>query len=129
MFTNTDNVIDSRDVIGRIEELEEIKEALLEENPSGSTVALWLQGEDGNEYQTLLALADECSNLSNDWEYGESLIHEDYFEQYMDDMVVDCYELPKDLPWWMSLTSDYDALKQDYTEVDFNGKIYYIRSV
>ena len=41
--------------------------------------------------------------------------------------VADCYTLPKDLPFWMTITYDYDALKQDYTGVDFNGVTYYVR--
>lgn len=128
-FTNTDSVIDSRDIIERIEELEIIKDDLLLDNPSGATVALWLQGDVGQEYTTLKELAEECEQYASDWTYGEQLIHRDYFEAYMDEMIEDCYELPQDLPYWMSIKLDYDALEQDYTSVDFDGEEYLIRCV
>ena len=129
MFTNTDRTIYSRDIIERIEELESIKDDLLLDNPSGATVALWLQGDEGNEYTTLKSLADECEQYSSDWEYGVTLIHRRYFEEYMDDLVADCYELPRNMPHWMNITIDYDALEQDYTTIDFDGEEYLIRCV
>ena len=116
MFTNTDNVIDSRDIIERIEELE----ALIADNEA-------TQG-DISEFETLTILQKECEEYSSDWSYGESLIRRSYFEQYMDEIVEDCYELPKDLPYWMTIKLDYDALEQDYISVDFDGVEYLIRS-
>lgn len=83
--------------------------------------------EEGKELTILLDLAEAGENYSPDWAHGTSLIHEDYFEEYMDDMIVDCYELPKNLPCFMTVSIDYDMLKQDYTEVDFDGATYYIR--
>lgn len=129
MITNTDNVIDSRDIIERIEELQELYDETLENDPSGSKLALWLQGDDGTEYRILTTLAEECSDYAVDWEHGEALIHEDYFEQYMDEMIDDCEDIPKNLPSYLIITVDYDALKMDYTEVDFDGETYYIRCV
>ena len=85
------------------------------------------ESDEGKELVLLLKLAEEGSNASPDWEYGSQLIRESYFEQAMDEMVADCYELPKDLPFWMNITYDYDALKQDYTSVDFDGVEYYVR--
>lgn len=120
MITNTDNVIDSRDIIERIEELEEL---IASESTSDEFL------EYTTEYDTLMTLAEECSDYACDWEYGGALIHEDYFEQYMDDMLEDCGDIPKNLPSYLTITVDYDALKQDYTEVDFDGETYYIRCV
>lgn len=120
MIINKDNVIDSRDIIERIEELEE----LIAGESTGDEFL-----EYTTEYDLLSSLAEECSDYASDWEYGETLIHEDYFEQYMDEMVRDCGYLPKDIPDWISISVDYDALKQDYTEVDFDGETYYIRCV
>ena len=108
---NTDNVIDSRDIIERIEELEN----------NGCDF------DEHEELEALKALAEEGENYSPDWNYGSTLIHENYFEEYMDEMIQDCYDLPKDLPFWMTVTYDYNALKMDYTEIDFNGETYYIR--
>lgn len=112
MFTNTDDVIDSRDIIKRIEELESDH-----------------QEDEAEELATLKALAVECEKYSSDWEYGETLIHRNYFKEYMDEMIEDCYELPRNIPYWISITIDYDALEQDYTTIDFDGEEYLIRCV
>lgn len=116
-ITNTDNVIDSRDIIERIEELTELIASEL--TPDDFLAAT-------KEYDDLMTLQEECEGI-DDWEYGVGLIHEDYFEQYMDEMLEDCGSLPKNIPCYLSITVDYDALKMDYTEVDFAGAIYYIR--
>jgi len=44
----------------------------------------------------------------------------------MDDMIEDCYELPK-LPSFMTVVLDYVALRMDYTAIDFDGVTYLIR--
>lgn len=141
MFTNTDNIIDSRDIIENIEELEDILNNLWEidkkENPHTSfedyIESVGILSTDPNyyladEYLHLKAFAEECKQYSADWEYGETLIHRDYFEDYMDEMVEDCYQLPKNLPYWISFTIDYDTLEQDYYSVYLDGEEYLIRS-
>lgn len=112
-MNNMDDAIDSRDIIARIEELE-----------GDDTI-----DTDDAELRILTALADECADYSPDWKYGETLIRRSYFEQYMDEIVADCYTMPKDMPSWMSIKLDYDALEQDYAIVDFDGVEYLIRSV
>ena len=130
-ISNHDNVIDSRDVIERIEELESIQAELVQQLSDGlisEADMLIFDKEQGKELDMLRALADECIDLAADWEYGETLIRRDHFEKYMDEMVDDCYEIPKNLPYWMSITLDYDALEQDYASVDFDGQEYLIRN-
>ena len=146
-ISNLDDTIDSRDVIARIEELEaeesELQQELdetedqytpkeLTENPAPVIVAKealknWQESEEGQELIALKALAEQGEDYAPDWEYGVQLIHEDYFEEAMDGMVANCYTLPEDLPSYLTITVDYDALKQDYTAIDFDGQTYYIR--
>lgn len=129
-ITNTDDIIDSRDIIERIEELEA---SLREECHSPLTFEEYIDVthfEDDTlaaEYKKLLDLQEQCEDYVSYWKDGVTLIHENYFEEYMDEMIEDCYELPKNLPFWMNLTIDYDVLKQDYTEIDFDGVTYYVR--
>lgn len=197
-ISNTDNVIDSRDIIKRIEELEsELQDAYddyfdsiqteyddyledfevrieeqynqyaeddediedfetwksdennykpmsFEEWAADTSVEKldfedWLtaQREEGQEFteeaqelKALKDLADEAE-YSPDWKYGETLIHEDYFTKYAEELASDCCEMPRNLKWPFRHI-DWDAaaeeLKQDYTEVDFDGETYYIRS-
>lgn len=146
-ITNYDDTIDSRDVIARIEELQSEREDFegsayeTEDGKFGfvgcesddfetledARIAEFNNSDEGEELATLENLADEASGYAPDWEYGAQLIRYSYFEDAMDEMVADCYELPKDMPFWMTVTYDYDALKQDYTEVDFGGVSYFVR--
>lgn len=116
-ISNMDDVIDSRDIIGRIEEL------------TRQCEDDHLDYDDYQELCTLSDIAEECEDYANDWKYGEQLIRRSYFEEYMDEMVEDTYELPKGMPYWMSIKLDYDALEQDYTSVYYDGVEYLIRSV
>jgi len=124
IVSNLDDVIDSRDVIERIEELESALKNFLDEND----VLLEENFPEWEELRALRALASEASQYSADWEYGETLIHRNYFEEYMDELVEECYDLPKDLPYWCSIKLDYVALEQDYISVDFDGQEYLIRN-
>ena len=116
---NTQDVIDSRDIIARIEELEGI------ENPSS---------EEAQELAILLKVQEQADGYS-DWKYGESLIRESYFTDYIKELIADCYELPKEFnsgAWpWRHMTLDYqaaaDEAEYDYTRVDFDGVTYLIR--
>ena len=146
-ISNLDDTIDSRDVIARIEELEAEESELQQEidekedqytpeeltkNPAPVIVAKealkeWRESEEGQELIALKALAEQGEDYAPDWEYGAQLIHEYYFEEAMDEMLEDCGDIPKDLPSYLTITVDYDALKMDYTAIDFNGQTYYIR--
>lgn len=138
---NTDDVIDSRDIIARIEELEgerdgyEIPEDARESDTDESR-ELWAEAnpQDAEELASLLALQSEAE-CSPDWVHGETLISEGYFTKYIEELIDDCYEMPKALnsgEWpWRHVAVDYEAAaeeaKVDYMEVDFDGTTYLIR--
>lgn len=119
-ISNTYNTIDSRDVIARIEQLRALDE---------------LADEEKEELLTLEELAEQAES-SPDWTYGETLISDNYFTQYIEEIISDCYELPKEFnsgKWpWRHMSIDYEAAaeeaKQDYMEVDFNGTTFLIRA-
>lgn len=157
---NTQDIIDSRDIIERIEELEAEREALADHveecqqaydyhdsddtkstpewkdlNEAIDALAEWDESDEAKELATLQALAEEASS-SPDWIHGESLINEDYFTSYIEQLIDDCYEIPKEMNsgnWpFRHMTMDYEAAaeeaKVDYMEVDFNGTTYLIRA-
>lgn len=143
-ISNMGDTIDSRDIIDHIAELEDTRDSLqtayddaVFDNQDNEELAAmitardeldaWNNSGEAEELRILNALQDEAAGYSPDWTYGSQLIRESYFEQAMDEMIEECYELPKDLPFWMTISYDYDALKQDYTEVDFDGVTYYVR--
>jgi hypothetical protein len=135
-ISNTDDIIDSRDVIKRIEELESDRQALVDALEGVQTeedkLALeeWDNGDEAEELKALKALAEEASG-SGDWGYGESLIRDSYFEQYAQELARDIGAIAVDVEWPL-MHIDWEAaaaaLKQDYTSVDFDGVEYWIRS-
>ena len=144
-ISNTDNTIDSRDAIARIEELEQERANLeseldnahddIEVGIAEGTLKEFDNSEEGQELTALKQLAEQAES-SPDWTYGETLINEDYFTQYIEELIDDCYEIPKEFnsgEWpWRHMSIDYEAAaeeaKQDYMEVDFNGTTFLIRA-
>ena len=122
--TNTDDMIDSRDVIARIEELETDIEIAVEVNEPD------MVEDEYHELKQLKALAEEASD-SPDWPYGETLIRDSYFQDYAQELAEDCCELPNSDQWparCIDWEQAADELKQDYMSVDFDGIDYWIRA-
>lgn len=162
-MTNTDNIIDSRDIIDRIEELEEFIEGgvsskeeyiaeleseieeLQEENPEDDRIVEIheeieeIQGdieeirssEESEELAILKGVNEEGENYSSDWKYGETMIHDDYFEEYAQELAADLGDYRADQPWPMNCI-DWEMaaneLKMDYTSIDYDGVSYWVRS-
>lgn len=145
--SNTDDVIDSRDVIARIEELESeradlaeaVSEAATEDDAEDAqtahadavtALATWHESDEGQELKTLKALADQGEGYG-DWSHGETLIRESYFQDYAQELAEDCGMIPKNLAWPCTCIDWEQAcreLKMDYTEVDFDGVSYFMRA-
>lgn len=127
---NSQDVIDSRDVIERIEELESERDSL-----EGAELSAWLESDDGNELIALKKLADDAEQTP-DWIHGETLIRESYFTDYIRDLIHNCYKIPKEFDsgeWpWNHITFDYEAAaneaKVDYFEAEFDGVTYLVRA-
>lgn len=124
---NSIDVIDSRDIIERIEELESERENLslvledAEEKLNGliedkdspeddfetakedvktAKAALkdFDESEDGRELKTLQNVAEQCEGYG-DWSYGEALIRESYFEDYARELAEDIGAINRDAQW------------------------------
>lgn len=152
-----DNIIDSRSIIERIEELESDRELLTDELEEATDcvknhhddvldekgtypehdefrrcrdeLAAWDE-ENGEELSELLALAEQCEGYG-DWSHGETLILESHFEDYAQELAEDIGAVNKDAKWpnnHIDWEAAADELKQDYTEVDFGGETYLMRS-
>ena len=118
--SNGDDLIDSRDVIERIGFLQSLRD----EEGEDFTV------EDAEELSALLAL-QEVAEGSPDWEYGETLIRDSYFVEYAEQLAIDIGAINSQDGWPLSYI-DWDqaaeALKMDYSPVDFGGVTYWIRA-
>ena len=119
-FDNTSDIIDSRDVIERIEDLE----FYFSEVSEGES------DYDDNSYELgiLTVLAKQGSDYAEDWIYGEQLIRGTYFTEYTKEMCEDVYSIPDTWPHrCIDWEEAAEQLKEDYTAVDFNGVEYWIR--
>jgi len=124
-------VIDSREVMERIEELQDERNGIMEhsaEVESGEDLANW-DKEFGQELTELKELAEEGESASSDWTHGVNLIRDDYFTDYVQEMLADIGELPRDIPHYIVIDWDETAsnIQADYTSIEFGGETYWFR--
>ena len=112
--TNTDDIIDSRDVIEAIN--------TMRHNCDGPDEAL--------EFAALVRLAAEGEDYAEDWAFGEALIRDSYFKEYAQELADDIGAVNSDAGWpadcidWEKATRE---LQMDYSPVDFDGVAYWTR--
>ena len=126
-ISNFDDLIDSRDVIARIEELTEARDAFDEEH--GATGWQEVHADEAEELAILEALAEEGKSCAPDWEHGETLIRDSYFTEYAQELLEDCGDLPKNLPHYIQIDWEATArnIRMDYTPIEFGDVTYWIR--
>ena len=152
-----DDIIDTRDIIARIEELEVEREQLHDHvdaceeayshhdgddtrstpewddlKEARAQLQEWRQSEEAAELAQLVALMEELKGYGGDeqWRgdwYPLTLIRDSYFEQYMDQLIDDIGDIPRDLPAYVRVELDYTMLQQDYTSVEIDGVDYWYR--
>jgi hypothetical protein len=123
-ITNSDDVIDSRDVIARIEELEAERDSFEDGD--------WAEAspDEAAELATLQALAKDGENYADDWQYGATLVRDSYFEQYAEELAADIGAIDPKASWPLNCIdweAAADQLKIDYTAIDFDGVTYWVR--
>ena len=110
---NTDDIIDSRDVIEAID--------TLRHNCDG--------GFEAEEFARLVEFAAEGEDYATDWQHGVALI-DSYFEEYAQELAKDIGAISSDTSWpngyidWERAARD---LQMDYTSVEFDGVTYWTR--
>ena len=135
-ISNNDDVIDSRDVIARIEELQgelanleapcEDRDSITDDDKQA--LVDWCE-EYQPELAALLALQSEAEGYAPDWRYGAPLVRDDYFTDYAMELLADIGALPREIPAYIVIDEDATAenIKVDYTSVEFDGVKYWIR--
>ena len=156
-ISNDQDVIDSRDVIARIEELEAEREELTGILADAEELAANIAGSDGHgangayKADEATAMRDEAREALKEWDESEEAAElkalkalADDAEGYCDDwkhgaaLIRDSYfeayarEMAEDIgATWpndhINWEAAADALKQDYTSADFGGVEYWVR--
>lgn len=114
------DLIDSRDIIKRFEELDA-------RDGDGDDP---LDEDEIDELHKLRDFANEAAGYAPDWRYGETLINDNYFQEYAQQMAEDIGAIDRDATWPLShidWEAAADVLKQDYTMVSIDGHDYWIR--
>ena len=129
---NTDDMIDVRDVIARIEELE-ADLALTDEDKTNT--GLTAATEIYDALRPLLAFMEEMKGNGGDeqWRgdwYPVTAIRDSYFKDYAQELAEDCGMIHNGLAWPLTCI-DWDQaareLRMDYTSVEFDGVTYWVR--
>lgn len=123
-ITNDEDVIDSRDIIARLEYL---REQLAAEDDNEAM----LDDDEREELEMLEALNKEGEENISDWMHGETLVRDSYFREYAEQLASDIGAVNEEARWpnnHIDWSAAADELKQDYTELDFGGITYYARS-
>lgn len=127
-ISNMDDMIDARDIIARIEELED----LCEPEEDGTSMA---DDEDREELATLSGFLAQMKGYGGDeqWRgdwYPVTLIRDSYFEDYAQELAWDIGAVNSDAAWPANCI-DWEAaarqLQMDYTSVEFDGVTYWYR--
>ncbi len=112
-ITNTQDIINSRDVEERITELEATTD---------------IDEYEQEELTKLRALCEEVN--SSEWEFGLGLINADYFTEYAEQIAEDIGAIDPNAVWplnYIDWEAAAEALKGDYTTVEFDGQEYLYR--
>lgn len=104
------NILDSKDLQDRLNELTDIA----------------MEDRDRSEEQELVELED-MSNQVTDWRYGATLIAVEDFPEYREELLKDCGDLPKDIPWYIAIdwNKTADNIAVDYSIITYQGQDYY----
>lgn len=138
------DVFDSRDVIRRFEiyraavvdlgiEEDDVDTFDNGENWPDSMEGRDLDGDQQEIIDEFLRLRDFCEageNVGGDWSHGETIVADSYFEEYAEEFAGDVGLINSDARWpnncidWAKAAAQ---LQQDFTEVEYDGRTYWIR--
>lgn len=138
-ISNTDDLIDVRDLIARVEELREERDDLQTALDGGSqedvnALAEW-ETDNAEELAELESLLDDLQGMGGDeqWEgdwYPVTLIRDSYFQDYAQELAEDCGQVDPRAAWPMNCIDWEKAareLQYDYSSVELDGVTYWTR--
>lgn len=150
------DIIDSRDLHDKLTELTDLKENLDELQDEIQSLECDIEDEDLSDDEVddlrerLEEMTTECCDLAekydqeadsdlnelttmenevSEWDDGATLIAEEYWVEYVEDMLKDCGDLPQDIPHYIAIDWEQTAenIKEDYSYVEYQGTTYFYR--
>ena len=137
------NVLDTRDLIEKREELKEkifnnflayfpqyehmtdsYEDILMDEEEIQDWKYVW--SEEIEHIEEIDSIENEVSEFND----GTTLIDESDMEEYVKDLLEELGYIPKDFPSWIEIdwSSTADNVRQDYSEVTYQGTEYFYRN-
>ena len=107
------------------EEMTELFEDILFEEEE---IESWKQ--DWQEEISQITCIDEVEDeIGSEFDFGVTLIPEDDFTDYVEDLLKGCGYISEDFPSWIEIDWEATAenVKQDYSELEYEGETYFYR--
>jgi antirestriction protein len=146
--SNSEDVLDSRDLIARVEEVEpELQDAYTGQGGNEERLSFeeWLEEVEADNSHTLQDAATEFRAITafleqmkgyggdeewrGDW-YPVTLVRDSYFKEYAQELAEDVGAIPDDAAWpctcidWERAARE---LRMDYTAAEYDGVTYWFR--
>ena len=147
------NIIDTRDLHDRLEELKLKQDEIQNKKDELAELNNYVPNEDEQEEHderlkgAIEELRDmevyfdedeqkELEELENmeseipEWQHGETLIPEDDWVEYCEELCTDLGYISQDFPWWIEIDwkATAENIKVDYSEIEYQGTTYLYRS-
>lgn len=139
-ISNSEDLIDVRDIIDRVEELRTAWAEATGDDPDDYDLSGddWRAGLDDDESVEMVSLTELLNELRGsggdhqwhgDW-FPVTLIRDTYFEDYARELAEDIGAVPSDASW-PAYCIDWEwaarELRMDYTSAEFDGVTYWYR--
>lgn len=122
---NTKDLIDSRDVSRRIDELDDEREAY-DDVATGDEDWETDNEDDAKELAALIRFRDDAN--TSEWKSGVTFVRDSHFTDYAEQLADDIGAIDSNAKWPLNHI-DWDAaadeLKTDYSSVEFDGVTYW----
>lgn len=131
LLSTANDTFEDADDFDTVEELQEFLDNLEESEELAEYHEIGEFDEDIEEYTKI---EDFCNELDGygDFSHGESIISEEYFTEYCEELCKDCGYISNDLPSFIESNIDWDGvaddLRVDYMTVDYEGTTYLMRA-
>ena len=126
-FDENSDIIDTREIIERIEEIE----AELDDIPADGTNAdSDERAELVDERAELRDFADELRSYAVDFDYGATVIRDSYFEDYARELAESIGAISEGAEWplrHIDWAAAAEELQQDYSAVEWRGVTFWVR--